>query len=81
MGNGLRKQLEKFICDRTCVSVLGLTAEKEDRLHCKGLAGELETLQVGQVLAMFYLMEVILSLKKLQTLCTCEKMMLFELRG
>ncbi len=56
-------QVEEFKCDMTCISVLGLTAEKEDRLHCKGLAGGLETLQGGQVLAMLCLIEAILSLK------------------
>jgi len=60
VGNGSRAQLEGLICDVICVSVLGLTAdEDEDRLHYK--AGELETLQVGQVLGTSCLMEVIFS--------------------
>lgn len=53
MGNGSKAQVEEFKCDMTCISVLGLTAEKEDRLNCNGLADGLETLQGWQVLAMF----------------------------
>lgn len=45
MCNGLRGQLEEFICEMTCV-VLGLTDEKVDRFHSRALAGE--GLQVGQ---------------------------------
>ncbi len=63
MGNGSKAQVEDFKCDMTCISVLGLTAEKEERLHCNGLAGGLETLQGRQMLAMFCLIEVILSFK------------------
>ncbi len=61
VGNGCKAQVEEFKCGMTCISVQGLTAEKEDRLHCNGLAGGLETLQGGQVLAMFCLIEIILS--------------------
>lgn len=53
VGNGSKAQVEEFKCDMTCISVLGLTAEKEDRLNCNGLADGLETLQGWQVLAMF----------------------------